>query len=79
MQLKIIKNEKEYDEALNRIDELMELNPELETPQSDELEILVLSIITWNIFQTFLSQELRDNAKINFESISDFKSKLKSV
>ena len=29
MQLKIIKNEKEYDEALNRIDELMELNPEL--------------------------------------------------
>ena len=54
MQLKIIKNEKEYDEALNRIDELMELNPELGTPQSDELEILVLLVekyeeINWNI------------------------------
>ncbi len=54
MQLKIIKNEKEYDEALNRIDELMELNPAIETPQSDELEILVLLVekyeeINWNI------------------------------
>ena len=54
MQLKIIRNEKEYDEALNRIDELMELNPELGTAQSDELEILVLLVekyeeINWNI------------------------------
>ena len=54
MQLKIIKNEKEYDEALNRIDELMELNPALETKESDELEILVLLVekyeeINWNI------------------------------
>ena len=54
MQLKIIKNEKEYDEALNRIDELMELNPDLGTTQSDELEILVLLVekyeeINWNI------------------------------
>ncbi|MCG3706302.1 DNA-binding protein [Aliarcobacter butzleri] len=54
MQLKIIKNEKEYDEALNRIDELMELNPELGTKESDELEILVLLVekyeeINWNI------------------------------
>ncbi len=52
--LKIIRNEKEYDEALNRIDELMELNPELGTVQSDELEILVLLVekyeeINWNI------------------------------
>ena len=44
MQLKIIRNEKEYDDALNRIDELMELNPELGTAQSDELEILVLLV-----------------------------------
>ncbi len=44
MQLKLIKNEKEYDEALNRIDELMELNPKLETQESDELEILALLI-----------------------------------
>lgn len=54
MQLKIIKNEKEYDEALNRIDELMKLNPVLETRESDELEILVLLVekyeeINWNI------------------------------
>ena len=54
MQLKIIKNEKEYDEALNRIDELMELNSELETKESAELEILVLLVekyekINWNI------------------------------
>jgi HTH-type transcriptional regulator/antitoxin HigA len=54
MQLKIIKNEKEYDEALNRIDELMELNPELGNKESDELEILVLLVekyeeINWNI------------------------------
>ena len=45
MQLKIIKNEKEYDEALNRIDELMELNPALETKESDELEVLVLLLL----------------------------------
>lgn len=54
MQLKIIKNEKEYDEALNKIDELMNLNPKLGTPQSDELEILVLLVekyeeVNWNI------------------------------
>ena len=54
MQLKIIKNEKEYDEALNRIDELMELNPDLGTKESDELEILALLVekyeeINWNI------------------------------
>ena len=31
MQLKILKTEKDYDKALNRIDELMELNPKLGT------------------------------------------------
>jgi len=54
MQLKIIKNEKEYDEALNKIDELMELNPALVTKESDELEILILLVekyeeINWKI------------------------------
>ena len=44
MLLKPIKTEKEYDEALNRVDEIMDLNPELETPLSDELEVLVLLI-----------------------------------
>jgi len=44
MLLKPINNEKEYDDALARVDELMELNPNLGTPQSDELEVLVLLI-----------------------------------
>ena len=54
MQLKILKTEKDYDKALNRIDELMELNPKIGTKESDELEILVLLVenyeeLNWNI------------------------------
>lgn len=54
MELKIIKDEKEYNKALDRVDELMAINPELGTKQSDELEILVLLIENyeqkhWNI------------------------------
>ena len=54
MQLKILKTEKDYDKALNRIDELMELNQKLGTPESDELEILALLVekyeeLNWNI------------------------------
>jgi len=44
MRLKLIKNEKEYDDALNKVDTLMELNPELGTKDSDELEVLVMLI-----------------------------------
>lgn len=44
MILKPIKNEIEYDKALDRVDELMDINPALETELSDELEILVLLI-----------------------------------
>ncbi len=44
MILKPINNENEYDEALNRVDELMELNLELGTDLSNELEVLVLLI-----------------------------------
>jgi len=44
MNLKPIKTELEYDKALQRVDTLMELNPELDTPLSDELEILVMLI-----------------------------------
>ena len=44
MQLKILKTEEDYDKALNRIDELMELNTKLGTPESDELEILALLV-----------------------------------
>ena len=44
MQLKPIKNEQEYDLALNRVDELMDISPEMGTTQSDELEILVMLV-----------------------------------
>jgi len=52
--LKPIRDEKEYDKALKRVDELMELNPELNTPSSDELEVLVMLIekyeeVSWHI------------------------------
>jgi HTH-type transcriptional regulator/antitoxin HigA len=44
MKLKPIKTEKEYDIALNRVDELMEINPPIDSELSDELDILVLLI-----------------------------------
>ena len=44
MLLKPIKNEKDYDKALERVDELMEINPADGTEQADELEVLVLLI-----------------------------------
>jgi len=44
MILKPIKNETQYDNALDRVDELMDFNPKLGTDLSDELEILVLLI-----------------------------------
>lgn len=44
MNIKPIHNEIDYDIALDRVDELMELNPALYTPESDELEVLALLI-----------------------------------
>ena len=44
MQLKPIKNEQKYDLALERVDELMDISPEMGTTQSDELEVLVMLI-----------------------------------
>ena len=44
MLLKPIKNELDYDKALNRVDELMDLNPELGSSLSDELEVLAMLI-----------------------------------
>ncbi|MGD9687599.1 helix-turn-helix domain-containing protein, partial [Sulfurimonas sp.] len=44
MTLKPIRNEEEYDKALEEIDRLMELNPALGSKESDELEVLVLLI-----------------------------------
>lgn len=44
MTLKLIKNETEYDKALERVDVLMATNPKIGTPLSDELEVLVMLI-----------------------------------
>ena len=49
-----IRTEQDYDNALNRVDILMELDPKLNTKESDELEILVMLIEkyeekNWNI------------------------------
>jgi len=44
MSIRPIRNETDYDKALNRVDTLMELDPEMGTIESDELEVLVLLI-----------------------------------
>jgi len=44
MSIRPIHNEIDYDNALDRVDELMDLNPAMHTPQSDELEVLGLLI-----------------------------------
>jgi len=44
MNIKPIHDEQTYETALKRVDVLMELDPEIGTSQSDELEILVLLI-----------------------------------
>ncbi|MDQ7060026.1 MAG: DNA-binding protein [Sulfurimonas sp.] len=44
MLLKPIKNEIDYDRALDRVDELMVLNPKLGSTLSDEFEVLALLI-----------------------------------
>lgn len=44
MRIKPIHNEKDYDNALDRVDVLMELNPALGTVESDELEVLALLV-----------------------------------
>lgn len=44
MNIQPVKTEMDYENALKRVDVLMEMNPEVGTPQSDELEILALLI-----------------------------------
>ena len=56
MLLKPIKNETEYDLALVRVDELMEMNLDLDTPLSDELEILVILIEKYEEKQWAISE-----------------------
>ena len=44
MSLRPIHNEQDYDETLDRIEVLMDLNPDLGTAKSDELEVLALLV-----------------------------------
>lgn len=42
--LKPIKNEEQYDRALNRVYDLMQMDIEIDSPKSDELEILSILV-----------------------------------
>lgn len=44
MHLSPIRTEADYEKALERIDVLMELEPDIATPEGDELEILALLV-----------------------------------
>jgi len=44
MNIRPIRNERDYDSALDRVDVLMDLDPDMGTKESDELEILVMFI-----------------------------------
>jgi len=56
MQLKPIKNEQEYDLALYRVDELMDISPEMGTAQSDELEVLVMLIEKYEEIHWYIAE-----------------------
>ena len=56
MKLKPIKTEIEYDEALDRVDVLMELDPKMGSEQSDELEILVMLIEKYEEKQWYIAE-----------------------
>ena len=45
--LKIIKNDTDYTQALARVEELVDLDPEQNTPEAEELELLTLLINTY--------------------------------
>jgi len=42
--MKQIKNDQDYEKALHRIEQLIDISPELDTKQSNELESLALLI-----------------------------------
>ena len=44
VKMKIIKTEKDYDSALKRIEELVDIDPKANTDQADELELLALLV-----------------------------------
>ena len=45
--MKIIKTEADYENALKRIETLIDLDPEKDTPDAEELELLTLLITTY--------------------------------
>jgi HTH-type transcriptional regulator/antitoxin HigA len=44
MTLKLLKNEEDYNQALAKVDSLMNINPQIGTQDSDTLEVLVMLI-----------------------------------
>jgi len=51
-----IKNEQEYEKALKRVDELMDLNPKPNTKESDELEVLAILVQHYEDKHWFISE-----------------------
>ena len=45
--MKIIKSDSDYDKALERIEELVDLDPEKDSPEAEELELLTLLVNTY--------------------------------
>lgn len=58
MIIKVIKNDQEYQEALNLIDELMDKNPQLNTPDAEKLELL--TTLVQNYEESVFSEKLPD-------------------
>ena len=56
MNIHPIRDDKDYEKALARVDALMELDPELGTPQSDEIEVLALLIEKYEEKQWHISE-----------------------
>jgi len=84
MQAKIIKTEPEYDQALARIDKLMDACPE--TPEGDELELLVTLVELYEAQECIIIDELTNllnecletaNQESSFKVISFDKDKMK--
>ena len=42
-----IRNESDYQDMLDRVESLMDLNPDLGTLETDELDVLVTLVRTW--------------------------------
>jgi len=71
MLLKPIKNEKDYDKALDRVDELMEINPADGTEQADELEVLALLIEDYeNKYWAISEPDPREAIKVRMEQMN---------